>query len=100
MYQSIGLSLLPMVAKSLRLSLYMQEIKGGSVIVGGTFAERRGRRDIEFDENQTEKKADAQRDETEDLEDLLITVKVYDIHYGFFLSFSLAYTFTIAASPP
>lgn len=70
MYQSVGTSLLPLLAKSMRLPLYRHVIKGKPVQVGGTYGSR----------NRSEPGRAGQGgvsgDETEDLEELLLQVKV------------------------
>jgi diphthine-ammonia ligase len=70
MYQSVGTSLLPLLAKSMRLPLYRHVIKGKPVEVGGTYGSR----------NRSESSRAGQEgvkgDETEDLEELLLQVKV------------------------
>jgi diphthamide synthase (EF-2-diphthine--ammonia ligase) len=87
MYQSVGTTLIPLLAESMRLPLYTQVIRGKPLRVGGTYGSRTpggfgggGRDEEREDENEKddEVKGDesGEGDETEDLEVLLRTVKV------------------------
>lgn len=88
MYQSVGTTLIPLLAESMRLPLYTQVIRGKPLRVGGTYGSRtpggfdgegRGEEQQE-EENEKDDEAkadkDGEEDETEDLEVLLRTVKV------------------------
>lgn len=82
MYQSVGTTLIPLLAESMRLPLYTQVIRGKPLRVGGTYGSRTTpggfggkRREEEQQEGDNEDQG-GEGDETEDLEVLLRTVKV------------------------
>jgi diphthine-ammonia ligase len=70
MYQSVGTSLLPLLAQSMRLPLYTKVITGKPLEVGGTYGSRSRTQKTEIG------KGGVSGDETEDLEELLLQVKV------------------------
>lgn len=78
MFQTVGLSLLPSIAKALRLPLYTRVIKGTAVNVAGEYGSRRGTLDREEDNGHI----GTEGDETEDLYELLMEVKVRLIQVG------------------
>ncbi|KAH8080204.1 hypothetical protein HD553DRAFT_122492 [Filobasidium floriforme] len=82
MYQSVGTTLIPLLAESMRLPLYTQVIRGKPLRVGGTYGSRTtpggfgGGKGREEEQQEEEKeKEGGEGDETEDLEVLLRTVK-------------------------
>lgn len=83
MYQSVGTTLIPLLAESMRLPLYTQVIRGKPLRVGGTYGSRttpggfgggKGREEEQQEGDNEDEGGDG--DETEDLEVLLRTVKV------------------------
>ena len=83
MYQSVGTTLIPLLAQSMRLPLYRQTIRGKPLRVGGTYGSRAGSTMTSASasalESESESESDeggVRGDETEDLEVLLRTVKV------------------------
>lgn len=77
MFQTVGLSLLPLIARSLRLPLYTRTITGKPINVESEYGDRRGLADMPQSEQQVQGVAG---DETEDLFELLSTVKVSFIY--------------------
>ena len=77
MFQTVGLSLLPQIAKALRLPLYTRVIQGTPVTVAGEYGSRRGvlDRDDAVD-GVSDAGGGTVGDETEDLYELLKEVKV------------------------
>lgn len=81
MYQSVGTTLIPLLAESMRLPLYTQVIRGKPLRVGGTYGSRTpggfgGTRMGEEQQEGDNEDEGGDGDETEDLEVLLRTVKV------------------------
>lgn len=81
MYQSVGTTLIPLLAESMRLPLYTQVIRGKPLRVGGTYGSRtpggfdgKGREEVQQEDDSEDQGGEG--DETEDLEVLLRTVKV------------------------
>lgn len=73
MFQTVGLSLLPKIAQSLRLPLFTRVIQGSPVTVAGEYGSRRGVLDRDDDGSAG---GGTEGDETEDLYELLKEVKV------------------------
>lgn len=80
MFQTVGLSLLPQIARALRLPLFTRIIKGKPVTVASEYGSRRGVLDRDEAEGTTGG-GGTFGDETEDLYELLKEVKVL-IHFA------------------
>lgn len=83
MYQTVGLSLIPLLAEALDLPLYRRVITGGALNVAGDYGARTGsadRDDVEQGSSRESVSAavggGTKGDETEDLYELLSEVKV------------------------
>jgi hypothetical protein len=78
MFQTVGLSLLPQIAKALRLPLYTRVIEGKPVTVAGEYGSRQGvlDRDDAADDGEKRGGGGTVGDETEDLYELLKKIKV------------------------
>jgi diphthine-ammonia ligase len=74
MFQTVGLSLLPLIAQSLRLPLYTRTITGKPLNVESEYGDRRGLADR--DDGASSRLDGTLGDETEDLFALLSDIKV------------------------
>jgi diphthine-ammonia ligase len=75
LYQSVGTSLVTLIAKAMRLPLYRKTIKGKPVHLESTYGSRTKERSAQGQET-TRVRDGIEGDETEDLDELLHEVKV------------------------